>query len=80
MHLESATVPASKKSNKVGVVVFGKLPTINGFEISLPVAVCSGIANALFNRTRCIDNPLIFSKPAAFNGFDASLPKPFALD
>ncbi|GJT48373.1 retrovirus-related pol polyprotein from transposon TNT 1-94 [Tanacetum coccineum] len=26
--------------------VFGKLPAINGFDISLPVAVCSGIANA----------------------------------
>ncbi|GJS37078.1 hypothetical protein Tco_0535460 [Tanacetum coccineum] len=29
-----------------GFVVFGKLPAINGFDIPLPVAVCSGIANS----------------------------------
>ncbi|GJU09994.1 putative ribonuclease H-like domain-containing protein [Tanacetum coccineum] len=29
------------------LIVFSKLSAVNGFEISLPVAVCSGVANAL---------------------------------
>ncbi|GJR27955.1 hypothetical protein Tco_1104187 [Tanacetum coccineum] len=29
------------------LIVFSKLLAVNGFEISLPVAVCSGVANAL---------------------------------
>ncbi|GJY26953.1 putative reverse transcriptase domain-containing protein [Tanacetum coccineum] len=30
----------------IGLIVFGKLSAINGFDNSLPVAVCPGIANA----------------------------------
>ncbi|GJY31775.1 hypothetical protein Tco_0415270, partial [Tanacetum coccineum] len=33
-------------TNLVGIIVFGKLSAINGFVDSLPVAVCSGIANS----------------------------------
>ncbi|GKA74867.1 hypothetical protein Tco_0781245 [Tanacetum coccineum] len=33
-------------TNLVGIIVFGKLSAINGFVDSLPVAVCSRIANS----------------------------------
>ncbi|GKA93899.1 hypothetical protein Tco_0815885 [Tanacetum coccineum] len=34
------------KGGKITRKVFGKLPAINGFDVPLPVAVCSGIANS----------------------------------
>ncbi|GJX59521.1 hypothetical protein Tco_0290911 [Tanacetum coccineum] len=41
------TFRGNPKGGKITRKVFGKLPAINGFDVPLPVAVCSGIANSL---------------------------------
>ncbi|GJR70429.1 retrovirus-related pol polyprotein from transposon TNT 1-94 [Tanacetum coccineum] len=40
----------SASKQLIGFVVFGKLPAINGFDVPLPVAICSGIVNSLFKK------------------------------
>ncbi|GJV84430.1 hypothetical protein Tco_1524328 [Tanacetum coccineum] len=37
----------------VGIIVFGKLSAIKGFFDSLPIAVCSGIANSFLLFRHC---------------------------
>jgi hypothetical protein len=54
--------------------LFGKL---DGFEVSLPKAITSGVAQC-FGSSKNYgppDNHVILSKPPAFNGFDLSLPE-----
>ncbi|GKC06125.1 hypothetical protein Tco_0997735 [Tanacetum coccineum] len=40
--------PTTIQLVEIVFVVFGKLPAINGFDVPLPVAVCSGIVNSSF--------------------------------
>nr|GEX28640.1 hypothetical protein [Tanacetum cinerariifolium] len=48
---------------------------INGFDTSLPVAVCSGLVNTSSVRRCCIDDHVVSSKLPTVNGFDLSLPR-----
>ncbi|GJS65438.1 hypothetical protein Tco_0680002 [Tanacetum coccineum] len=57
-----------------------KLSAIDGFEFSLPVAICSGVANALVQYYGAFDYHIVFGKLSTINGFEKSLPKLFALD
>nr|GEW27627.1 hypothetical protein [Tanacetum cinerariifolium] len=49
--------------------------TINEFDTSLPVAVCSGLVNTSSVRRWCIDDHIVLSKLPTVNGFDLSLPR-----
>ncbi|GJZ56685.1 hypothetical protein Tco_0612179 [Tanacetum coccineum] len=62
------------------LIVFSKLSAINGFEISLPVAVCSGVANALVQYYGALFAIQFLVNCQTINGFEKSLPKLFALD
>ncbi|GJW80993.1 putative reverse transcriptase domain-containing protein [Tanacetum coccineum] len=53
---------------------------VNGFEISLPVVVFSGVANAFSGKLWVHYYHHYFGKLSTINGFEKSLPKPFALD
>ncbi|GKA03401.1 putative ribonuclease H-like domain-containing protein [Tanacetum coccineum] len=58
-----------------GRVVFGKLPAINGFDNSLPVSVCPGIANTSLQKHGTLINHIVLSKLSTINGFEKSLPE-----
>nr|GEW34488.1 type I inositol polyphosphate 5-phosphatase 4-like [Tanacetum cinerariifolium] len=49
--------------------------TRNGFDMSLPVVVCSGLVNTSSVRRWCIDDHVVLSKLPTVNEFDSSLPR-----
>ena len=55
-------------------IVFSKLSAINGFDMSLPWAVCYGLANSSSLGIWWVDDHIVFGKLSTINEFDKSLP------
>ena len=56
------------------IIVFSKLSAINGFDMSLPWAVCYGLSNSWSLGVWWVDNHIVFGELSTINGFDKSLP------
>ena len=69
-----AVVSKSSKSSATLSIVFSKLSAINGFEVSLPWAVCYGLANSSSLGIWWVYDHIVFGKLSTINGFVKSLP------
>ena len=67
-------VSKSYKSLTALNIVFSKLSAINGFDMSLPWAICYGLANSSSLGIWWVDNHIVFGKLSTMNGFVMSLP------
>ena len=56
------------------IIVFSKLPAINGFDMSLPWAICYELVNSSLLGIWWVDDHIVFGKLSTMNGFDMFLP------